>query len=75
MATTKQQRGVIGFMVSHFAHRMSHRFGWHPCDLLEVVHEPNCPGFCTLDPPNRDFARCDVKLRLKCRVCGEEELI
>jgi len=51
-----------------------HWLHWHPCELLEIVHEPNCPGFCTLDPPSRLFPRCNVKLRLRCAQCGKVEL-
>lgn len=59
-----------------WGHRLRHWLKWHPCTLLEVIHEPTCPGFCGLGILRGSTPKvCNVKLRLKCRTCGEEETV
>ena len=61
--------------IQRFKHWLLHKMHWNPCDLLEVIHEPTCPGFCALNPPDRNRARCKVKLKLRSRCCGKIEVI
>ena len=58
----------------NFLHRLAHRIGSNPCDLLEVIHEPDCPGFCGIGIMRGSTSKvCNVKLKLRCRVCGVVE--
>jgi hypothetical protein len=56
-------------------HELKHRLGWHGCDLVEVIHEPTCPGFCGIGYLRGSTPKvCNVKLRWRCRECGKDEL-
>lgn len=59
-------------VIAKALHRVLHWFRMQPTELLEVVHAPDCPGFCIAE---QHYRRCDVKLRLRCIVCGEQKLI
>ena len=56
-------------------HRLMHALHWNGCVLLEVIHEPTCPGFCGIGLLRGSTPKvCNVKLRLRCIGCGKEEI-
>lgn len=56
-------------------HRILHWLNQQPCVLLEVIHEPSCPGFCGIGyTAGSTPKRCNVKLRIRCTICGKEEI-
>jgi hypothetical protein len=59
-------------------HRILHIIKMQPCDLIGAVHEEGCKGHCAVNFVHGRIAKeqvCKVKLKLKCRECGEEKLV
>ena len=46
-------------------HRISHWLRWQPCELLDIIHEPECHGTVGID------CKCNWMYVLKCKKCGE----
>ena|ERR1700683_2970612 len=50
-------------------HWISHKLHIHPCELVQIIHDPPC-DYC-LTTANQ----CDWKVELRCKWCGEHEIL